>query len=162
MGKGISPTPPCVGAWNKYLSLDIAAATPTIPTTSVAPSLRPPLPWQARGHRCLIFSQFTSMLDILEEYCTARGYGHARLDGETSRVQRCLDVRRFNTPGCEDFVYLISTRAGGLGINLISADTVILYDSDWNPKVKRVHSEPGLNFGSESGVYSVLDSGFGF
>ncbi|CAM9934958.1 unnamed protein product, partial [Choristocarpus tenellus] len=87
------------------------------------------------GHRCLIFSQFTSMLDILEEYCTGRGYEYVRLDGETNRVQRRLDIRRFNAPGSPLFLFLISTRAGGLGINLATADTVILYDSDWNPQV---------------------------
>lgn len=92
--------------------------------------------WQAHGHRCLIFSQFTSMLDVLEEYCAGRGFEHARLDGETNRVQRRLDIRRFNAPGSKVFVFLISTRAGGLGINLATADTVILYDSDWNPQVR--------------------------
>ena len=76
------------------------------------------------------------MLDILEEYCSARGHHYARLDGDTNRVQRRLDIRRFNTPGSDVFVLLISTRAGGLGINLASADTVILYDSDWNPQVR--------------------------
>ena len=85
------------------------------------------------------------MLDILEEYCSARGYYHARLDGDTNRVQRRLDIRRFNTPGSEVFVFLISTRAGGLGINLASADTVILYDSDWNPQV-RILIRIGIRF----------------
>ncbi|CAN0457001.1 unnamed protein product, partial [Discosporangium mesarthrocarpum] len=91
--------------------------------------------FQAGGHRCLIFSQFTSMLDILEEYCSGRGHDYARLDGETNRVQRRLDIRRFNARGSTLFLFLISTRAGGLGINLATADTVILYDSDWNPQV---------------------------
>lgn len=87
------------------------------------------------GNRVLIFSQFTSMLDILEEYLDLRQYSYARLDGETNRVQRRLDVRRFNAPKSNLFIFLISTRAGGLGLNLASADTVILYDSDWNPQV---------------------------
>ncbi len=87
------------------------------------------------GHRVLIFSQFTSMLDILEDYCELREYSFVRLDGETNRVQRRLDVRRFNSPNSQLFIFLISTRAGGLGLNLASADTVILYDSDWNPQV---------------------------
>ena len=87
------------------------------------------------GHRVLIFSQFTSMLDILEEYCDSRGWSYLRLDGSTNRVQRRLDVRRFNAPRSNIFLFLISTRAGGLGLNLASADTVILYDSDWNPQV---------------------------
>jgi SWI/SNF-related matrix-associated actin-dependent regulator of chromatin subfamily A member 5 len=87
------------------------------------------------GHRVLIFSQFTSMLDILEDYCELREYSFVRLDGETNRVQRRLDVRRYNSPNSQLFIFLISTRAGGLGLNLASADTVILYDSDWNPQV---------------------------
>lgn len=96
------------------------------------------------GHRVLIFSQFTSMLDILEDYCELRDYSFVRLDGETNRVKRRLDVRRFNSPNSNLFIFLISTRAGGLGLNLASADTVILYDSDWNPQVdlqamERVH-----------------------
>ncbi len=83
------------------------------------------------GHRVLIFSQFTSMLDLLEDYCELREYPFVRLDGETNRVKRRLDVRRFNAPRSPLFIFLISTRAGGLGLNLASADTVILYDSDW-------------------------------
>ncbi len=86
------------------------------------------------GHRVLIFTQFTSMLDILAEFLVARGYDYCRLDGSTNRVQRHLDIRRYNAPASPIFVFLISTRAGGLGINLASADTVILYDSDWNPQ----------------------------
>jgi hypothetical protein len=63
-------------------------------------------------------------------------YPFVRLDGETNRVKRRLDVRRFNAPRSPLFIFLISTRAGGLGLNLASADTVILYDSDWNPQVR--------------------------
>lgn len=85
-------------------------------------------------HRVLIFSQFTSVLDILEEYCKHRKWAHLRLDGNTNRVQRQFDNSRFNQPGSNIFVYLITTRAGGLGINLHTADTVIMYDSDWNPQ----------------------------
>ena len=83
------------------------------------------------GHRVLIFSQFTSMLDLLEDYCELREYPFVRLDGETNRVKRRLDCRRFNAPRSPLFIFLISTRAGGLGLNLATADTVILYDSDW-------------------------------
>ena len=66
------------------------------------------------AHRVLIFSQFTSMLDLLEDYCELRAYPFVRLDGETNRVKRRLDVRRFNAPGSPLFIFLISTRAGGL------------------------------------------------
>lgn len=83
------------------------------------------------GHRVLLFSQFTSTLDLLEDYCQLRNYNCARLDGDTSRVRRRLEVRRFNQPKSSLFIFLISTRAGGLGLNLATADTVVLYDSDW-------------------------------
>lgn len=82
-----------------------------------------------------MLSQFPSMLDILQELCLARGYHHARLDGETSHVQRRLDIRRFNAPESNLLVYLMSTRLGGSTVKLPAADTVILYDSDWNPQV---------------------------
>ena len=89
------------------------------------------------GSRVLIFSQFTLMLDVLEEYCTAKlgSEGYLRLDGSTNRIVREMDVRSFNAPGSPAQVYLISTRAGGQGINLATADTVVLYDSCWNPQV---------------------------
>lgn len=86
------------------------------------------------GHRCLIFSGFTRMLDILEDYMQFRGYNYARLDGTTSRAKRNLDIKLFQKNGSDTFVYLLSTRAGGLGINLTAADTCIFYDSDWNPQ----------------------------
>jgi len=90
---------------------------------------------KASGHRVVLFSQFTSMLDILSEYLTMRGYAFARLDGSTNRVQRTVDIMQYNRPGSPMFVFLLSTKAGGLGVNLQSADTCILYDSDWNPQV---------------------------
>ena len=90
---------------------------------------------QEKGHRVVLFSQFTSMLDILQEFCTARGYKFSRLDGSTNRVQRAIDVMEYNKADSTMFLYLMSTRAGGLGINLYTADTVVLYDSDWNPQV---------------------------
>jgi len=90
---------------------------------------------KASGHRVVLFSQFTSMLDILGEFLTLRGYAYARLDGSTNRVQRTVDIMQYNRPGSPLFVFLLSTKAGGLGVNLQSADTCILYDSDWNPQV---------------------------
>jgi SNF2 family DNA or RNA helicase len=87
------------------------------------------------GHRVLLFSLFTQMLDILEEYCRHRGWSYVRLDGSTNRVRRAIDIRRYNAADSQIFIYLISTRAGGLGINLHTADTVIHYDSDFNPQV---------------------------
>ena len=90
---------------------------------------------QARGSRVLIFSQMTRMLDILEDYCLFRGYKYCRIDGNTDGITREGMIDDFNVEGSEKFLFLLSTRAGGLGINLATADTVILYDSDWNPQV---------------------------
>ena len=90
---------------------------------------------QARGSRVLVFSQMTRMLDILEDYCLYRGHQYCRIDGNTDGEARDSAIETFNAPGSPKFVFLLSTRAGGLGINLATADTVILYDSDWNPQV---------------------------
>ena len=90
---------------------------------------------RANGSRVLIFSQMTRMLDILEDYCRMRSYGYCRIDGNTSYEDRESGINTFNAPGSDKFVYLLSTRAGGLGINLATADVVVLYDSDWNPQV---------------------------
>jgi len=87
------------------------------------------------GHRVLLFSCFTAVLDLLEVYCGYRGHRALRLDGSTSRIRRKIDIQRFNDdPNSPYFIYLISNRAGGLGINLQSADTVIHFDTDWNPQ----------------------------
>ena len=86
------------------------------------------------GHRVLIFSQMVRMLDILSDYCKMRGFQYQRLTGSTSTVQRTQAMDHFNAPNSEDFIFLLSTRAGGLGINLATADTVIIFDSDWNPQ----------------------------
>ncbi|KAF9454035.1 chromodomain-helicase DNA-binding protein [Macrolepiota fuliginosa MF-IS2] len=86
------------------------------------------------GHRVLIFSQMVRMLDILSDYMSLRGYVHQRLDGMVSSEQRKKSIAHFNAPGSPDFAFLLSTRAGGLGINLETADTVIIFDSDWNPQ----------------------------
>lgn len=77
----------------------------------------------------------TSMLDILEDYCRFRSFLYCRIDGETMIEDREKQIEEFTSPGAEQFIFLLSTRAGGLGINLATADTVILYDSDWNPQV---------------------------
>ncbi|XP_046965770.1 SWI/SNF-related matrix-associated actin-dependent regulator of chromatin subfamily A containing DEAD/H box 1 homolog [Vanessa cardui] len=83
------------------------------------------------GHRVLIFSQFTMMLDILEPYLRLRNYRYLRLDGSTAVNERQDLIDRYNA---EDiFVFLLSTKAGGLGINLTAADTVIIHDIDFNP-----------------------------
>ncbi|KKA16881.1 hypothetical protein T310_9495 [Rasamsonia emersonii CBS 393.64] len=86
------------------------------------------------GHRVLIFSQMVKMLDILGDYMEYRGYQYQRLDGTIAAGPRRLAIDHFNAPDSDDFAFILSTRAGGLGINLMTADTVILFDSDWNPQ----------------------------
>ncbi|KAK2742579.1 hypothetical protein FQN57_005205 [Myotisia sp. PD_48] len=86
------------------------------------------------GHRVLIFSQMVKMLNILADYMDARGFTYQRLDGTIAAGPRRLAIEHYNAPGSTDFAFLLSTRAGGLGINLMTADTVILFDSDWNPQ----------------------------
>ena len=83
----------------------------------------------------LIFSQMTRMLDILEDYCNERRYEYCRIDGETSLEARERMISEFTQKESTKFIFLLSTRAGGLGLNLMTSDTVILYDSDWNPQV---------------------------
>uniref|UniRef100_A0A3Q3WNJ6 Uncharacterized protein n=1 Tax=Mola mola TaxID=94237 RepID=A0A3Q3WNJ6_MOLML len=87
-----------------------------------------------RGNRVLIFSQMVRMLDILAEYLTKNRYPFQRLDGSIKGEIRKQALDHFNAEGSEDFCFLLSTRAGGLGINLASADTVVIFDSDWNPQ----------------------------
>jgi len=87
------------------------------------------------GHRVLIFSLMTRVLDILEDFCAMRGYNYCRIDGNTNGDERQSQIDDYNAEGSDKFVFLLSTRAGGLGINLYTADSVILYDSDWNPQV---------------------------
>ncbi|XP_040202752.1 chromodomain-helicase-DNA-binding protein 3 isoform X4 [Rana temporaria] len=86
-----------------------------------------------QGHRVLIFSQMTKMLDLLEDFLDYEGYKYERIDGGITGALRQEAIDRFNAPGAQQFCFLLSTRAGGLGINLATADTVIIYDSDWNP-----------------------------
>uniref|UniRef100_A0AAA9TAY2 Helicase, lymphoid specific n=2 Tax=Bos TaxID=9903 RepID=A0AAA9TAY2_BOVIN len=88
---------------------------------------------KTRGHKVLLFSQMTRMLDILMDYCHFRNFNFSRLDGSMSYSEREKNIHSFNTDP-DVFIFLVSTRAGGLGINLTAADTVIIYDSDWNPQ----------------------------
>ncbi len=88
------------------------------------------------GHRVLIFSQFKMMLDLLEEVLHSMDEDFERVDGDTKSLDRQVAIDRFNCSSGEDatFAFLLSTRAGGVGINLQAADTVIIFDSDWNPQ----------------------------
>ena len=87
-----------------------------------------------QGSRVLIFSQMSRVLDILEDYCVFREHKYCRIDGSTAHEDRIAAIDDYNKPGSEKFIFLLTTRAGGLGINLTTADIVILYDSDWNPQ----------------------------
>lgn len=105
---------------------------------------------KAQGSRVLLFSQMSRVLDILEDYCWWKGYGKAvvfslkkkkhierisieycRIDGQTSQEDRIDAIDEYNRPGSDKYIFLLTTRAGGLGINLTTADIVILFDSDW-------------------------------
>lgn len=86
-----------------------------------------------RGHRVLIFSQFLQQLDIMEDFLTGVGFGYRRLDGQISSLEKQRRIDDFNAPDSSLFAFLLSTRAGGVGINLATADTVIILDPDFNP-----------------------------
>uniref|UniRef100_A0A336MSI2 CSON006075 protein n=1 Tax=Culicoides sonorensis TaxID=179676 RepID=A0A336MSI2_CULSO len=87
----------------------------------------------ATGHRVLLFCQMTQCMTIIEDYLSWRNHGYLRLDGTTKSEDRGDLLKKFNCKNSEYFVFLLSTRAGGLGLNLQTADTVIIFDSDWNP-----------------------------
>ena len=126
--------PQLFGSWMKEVSdqagEDLAASSGKLAT--LGHLLAHMLP---KGHRVVLFSGWTSMLDIIQRYLESKGILHCRLDGSTNRVQRQIDIKKFNQPGSPLQVFLCSTRAGGLGITLTSADTVVIYDSDFNPQV---------------------------
>ncbi|KAL0084919.1 SNF2 family N-terminal domain-containing protein [Phycomyces blakesleeanus] len=89
-----------------------------------------------RGHKVLVFSQMTKMLDILEDWSTGlKNWPVCRLDGSVSQESRRKQIETFNDPESNVKLFLLSTRAGGLGINLTAADTVVIFDSDWNPQM---------------------------
>lgn len=97
-------------------------------------SLLPPL--INEGHKVLIFSQFTTTLDLIGQYLTLRSWPHSRIDGSVAQTERQAQILAFNKSKSknETNIFILSTRAGGQGINLAAADTVILFDSDWNPQ----------------------------
>ncbi|XP_041642728.1 probable global transcription activator SNF2L2 [Cheilinus undulatus] len=88
---------------------------------------------QATNHRVLLFCQMTSLMTIMEDYFSFRNFQYLRLDGTTKSEDRAALLKKFNEEGSQIFIFLLSTRAGGLGLNLQAADTVIIFDSDWNP-----------------------------
>lgn len=99
---------------------------------------------KAAGHRVLLFSQMVQVLNIIEVFLEAEGYQYLRLDGVTKTENRAGLLEEFNRPDSDKFIFLLSTRSGGQGINLQTADTVIIFDSDWNPQMDaQVGGEPG-------------------
>lgn len=90
--------------------------------------------FKAKNHRVLLFNQMTKSMDIIGQYLQFRGHRYLRLDGTTAAHTRAHNLRLFNAKDSPYFMFILSTKAGGLGLNLQSADTVILFDSDWNPQ----------------------------
>ncbi|CCK70440.1 RSC chromatin remodeling complex ATPase subunit STH1 KNAG_0E01780 [Huiozyma naganishii CBS 8797] len=89
--------------------------------------------FKATGHRVLIFFQMTQVMDIMEDFLRLKNLKYMRLDGSTKAEDRTGMLKEFNAPDSDYFCFLLSTRAGGLGLNLQTADTVIIFDTDWNP-----------------------------
>lgn len=90
-----------------------------------------------------MFFQMTKVMDIMEDYLRHKGWQFLRLDGSTKPEERAELLAKFNAPNSIYDIFLLSTRAGGLGLNLQTADTVILYDSDWNPHADLVSAPSG-------------------
>ncbi|XP_042515442.1 chromatin structure-remodeling complex protein SYD-like isoform X2 [Macadamia integrifolia] len=90
---------------------------------------------KATDHRVLFFSTMTRLLDVMEDYLHWKRYRYLRLDGHTSGNDRGALIEEFNRPDSPAFIFLLSIRAGGVGVNLQAADTVIIFDTDWNPQV---------------------------
>lgn len=115
---------------------------------------------KAGDHRVLIYNQMTRMIDLMEEYLHWRGYSYIRLDGSSRIADRRDLVADWQTRP-DIFVFLLSTRAGGLGINLTAADTVIFYDSDWNPTVDQQAMDRAHRLGQtkQVTVYRLITRG---
>lgn len=113
------------------------------------------------GHRMLIFTQMTQLIDILEYFLKYRGIKLLRLDGATKLEERAMRVAEFNRENSEYSVFLLSTRAGGLGLNLQTADTVILFDSDWNPQMDLQAQDRAHRIGTmkEVRVFRLITNG---
>ncbi|ETV98551.1 hypothetical protein, variant [Aphanomyces invadans] len=119
---GAAPDP------EKLMQTTIQASGKMVLVSKLLPKLK------AEGHKVLIFSQFIRQLDLLERYCEHEGFIYERLDGSSMGTSRQAAIDRFSKKNSKSFIFLLSTKAGGVGINLIAADTVIIFDSDWNPQ----------------------------
>lgn len=116
--------------------------------------------WKKAGSRVLVFSQTTTMLDVLERYVHMRGYRYQRMDGSTAVGTRMELIDRFNRDE-SIFLFLLTTRVGGLGVNLTGADRVVLYDPDWNPSTDLQARERAWRIGQKRPVtvYRLVTSG---
>ncbi|KAI9225209.1 MAG: P-loop containing nucleoside triphosphate hydrolase protein [Piptocephalis tieghemiana] len=115
---------------------------------------------KAGGHRVLLYFQMTRMIDLMEEYLGYRKYSYLRLDGSSKISERRDMVTDWQTRP-DLFIFLLSTRAGGLGINLTAADTVIFYDNDWNPTVDQQAMDRAHRLGQtkQVTVYRLITAG---
>lgn len=104
------------------------------------------------GHRILIFNQMTQLMSIMEDYFSVRGYNYLRLDGATKSEDRPRLVSLWNDPNSPHWLFILSTKAGGLGLNLQTADTVIIFDTDWNPQADLQAQDRAHRIGSKKEV----------
>ncbi|PPD81292.1 hypothetical protein GOBAR_DD21775 [Gossypium barbadense] len=110
---------------------------------------------KATDHRVLFFSTMTRLLDVMEDYLTFKQYRYLRLDGHTSGNDRGALIEKFNQQGSTFFIFLLSIRAGGVGVNLQAADTVIIFDTDWNPQVDLQAQARAHRIGQKKDVQTV-------
>ena len=104
------------------------------------------------NHKILIFSQMTQLMDILQLYLNYKGLAHLRLDGNTKAEERGKQMDMFNDPNTPYKIFILSTRAGGLGLNLQTADTVVIFDSDWNPQMDNQAQDRAHRIGQRNEV----------
>ncbi|CAK9137196.1 unnamed protein product [Ilex paraguariensis] len=136
-----------VGEYNMWRKEEIARASGKFELLDrLLPKLR------RSGHRVLLFSQMTRLMDILEIYLQLHDFKYLRLDGSTKTEERGSLLRKFNAPDSPYFMFLLSTRAGGLGLNLQTADTVIIFDSDWNPQMDQQAEDRAHRIGQKKEV----------
>ena len=108
---------------------------------------------KAQGEQILLFSNFKMLLTIIEDYCETQDIPYVRLDGNTELDEREELIEDFTRPGSDKILFLISTRAGGLGLNLASANHVVLFDSDFNPQVDMQAMDRAHRIGQRKKVY---------
>lgn len=104
------------------------------------------------GHKILIFSQFVQLISIMCHFFDYRGIQHLKLDGAMNLEQRNENLKKFQDPDSEYRVFILSTRAGGQGLNLQEANTVIIFDSDWNPQMDRQAEDRAHRIGQKAEV----------